>query len=88
LSRCSGASGCPGTLLTYRFAECSSLVIGHMHMKWRYLGPLDHRSEIWILLAFGKNEQVKKVFWTLLLSMAGLVQARVVDPVTAQQYWG
>jgi hypothetical protein len=38
--------------------------------------------------AFGKNEQVKKVFWTLFISMAGLVLARVVDPVTAQQVVG
>jgi hypothetical protein len=35
--------------------------------------------------AFGKNEQVKKVFWALFVAMAGLVLARVVDPVTAQQ---
>jgi hypothetical protein len=35
--------------------------------------------------AFGKNEQVKKVFWTLFIAMAGLVLARVVDPATAQQ---
>ena len=38
--------------------------------------------------AFGKNEQVKKVFWTLFVTMAGLVLARVVDPVTAQQVVG
>jgi hypothetical protein len=35
--------------------------------------------------AFGKNEQVKKVFWTLFVAMGGLVLARVTDPVTAQQ---
>ena len=35
--------------------------------------------------AFGKNEQVKKVFWTLFVTMAGLMLARVVDPGTAQQ---
>jgi hypothetical protein len=35
--------------------------------------------------AFGKNEQVKKVFWTFFISMAGLVMAQVLDPVTAQQ---
>jgi hypothetical protein len=35
--------------------------------------------------AFGKNEQVKRVFWTLFIAMAGLVLARVVDPVTAQK---
>jgi hypothetical protein len=27
--------------------------------------------------AFGKKEQVKKVFWTLLVAMAGLVLARL-----------
>jgi hypothetical protein len=38
--------------------------------------------------AFGKNEQVKRVFWTLFVAMAGLVLARVVDLVTAQQVVG
>ena len=38
--------------------------------------------------AFGKNEQVKKVFWTLFISMAGLFVAQVLDPVTAQQVVG
>jgi hypothetical protein len=38
--------------------------------------------------AFGKNEQVKKVFWTLFVAMSGLVMAQVVDPVTAQQVVG
>ena len=38
--------------------------------------------------AFGKNEQVKRVFWTLFVAMAGLVLARVVDPATAQQVVG
>ena len=41
-----------------------------------------------VIDAFGKNEQVKKVFWTLFVAMAGLVLARVVDPVTAQQMVG
>jgi hypothetical protein len=35
--------------------------------------------------AFGKNEQVKKVFWTVFIAMAGLVLARILDPVTARQ---
>ncbi len=38
--------------------------------------------------AFGENEQVKRVFWTLFVAMAGLVLTRVVDPVTAQQVVG
>ena len=37
-----------------------------------------------VLDAFGKNEQVKKVFWALFIATAGLVLAEVVDPVTAQ----
>jgi hypothetical protein len=41
-----------------------------------------------VIDAFGKNEQVRKVFWTLFVTMAGLVLARVVDPVTAQQVVG
>ena len=32
-----------------------------------------------VIDAFGKNEQVKKVFRTLIVAMAGLVLARVVD---------
>ena len=38
--------------------------------------------------AFGKNEQVKKVFWALFVAMAGLVLAQVLDPATAQQIVG
>ena len=39
-------------------------------------------------IAFGKNEQVKRVFWTLFVAMTGVVLARVVDPVFAQQVVG
>jgi len=41
-----------------------------------------------VIDAFGKNEQVKKVFWTLFVGMAGLIMARVLDPVIAQQVVG
>jgi hypothetical protein len=41
-----------------------------------------------VIDAFGKNEQMKKVFWTMFVAMAGLVLARVLDPVTAQQVIG
>jgi hypothetical protein len=37
---------------------------------------------------FGKNEQKKKVFWMMFVSMAGLVLARVLDPETARQVVG
>jgi hypothetical protein len=38
--------------------------------------------------AFGKNEQVKRVFWTLFAAMAGVVLTRVVDPATAREVVG
>lgn len=38
--------------------------------------------------AFGKNEHVKKVFWAVFVAMAGLIMARVADPVTVQQVIG
>lgn len=41
-----------------------------------------------IIEAYGKNEQVKKVFWALFVAMAGLVLAQVADPVTAKQVVG
>jgi hypothetical protein len=41
-----------------------------------------------IIEAFGKNEHVRKVFWTLFAAMAGLVVAQVLDPATAQQVVG
>ena len=37
---------------------------------------------------FGKNEQVKRVFWSLFVVMGGLVLTRVVDPITVQQILG
>ena len=38
-----------------------------------------------ILQLFGKNEQVKKVFWSVFIVLAGFVLAQVADPETAQQ---
>lgn len=37
-----------------------------------------------VLDAFGKNEQIRKVFWTLFLAVAGLVLAEIADPAAAQ----
>jgi len=41
-----------------------------------------------IISAFGKNEQVKKVFWTIFVALAGIVLAQVLDPETAKQVIG
>ena len=38
-----------------------------------------------VLDAFGKNEQVQKVFWTFFIATAGLVLAQVVDPAAAKE---
>ncbi|RPI35894.1 MAG: hypothetical protein EHM53_13255 [Methanoregulaceae archaeon] len=37
-----------------------------------------------ILEVFGKNEQFRKVFWTVFVALASLVLAQVVDPETAR----
>jgi len=37
-----------------------------------------------ILELFGKNEQFRKVFWAVFVTLAGLVLAQVADPATAQ----
>ncbi len=41
-----------------------------------------------IIDTFGKNEQVRKVFWPVFAAIAGLVLMRVLDPGTAQQVVG
>lgn len=41
-----------------------------------------------VLDAFGRNEQTRKVFWTLFTATAGLVLAQVVDPTAANQIAG
>jgi len=35
--------------------------------------------------AVGKNEHIKKVFWAVFVAVAGLVLARIADPVIAQE---
>jgi ABC-type sulfate transport system permease component len=37
-----------------------------------------------ILDVFGKNEQFRKVFWTVFVALVGLVLAQVVDTATAE----
>jgi hypothetical protein len=41
-----------------------------------------------VLDAFGKNEHVKKVFWTFFIATAGLVLAQVIDPTGAEKIVG
>ena len=41
-----------------------------------------------VIDAFGKNEQVMKVIWTLVIAITGLVITKVLDPGAAQQVVG
>jgi hypothetical protein len=41
-----------------------------------------------IINVFGKNEQFRKVFWTVFIALASLVLAQVVDPATAERIVG
>ncbi len=38
-----------------------------------------------VIVAFGKNEQIKKVFWTVFFALASLVLAQVAGPETVEQ---
>jgi len=38
-----------------------------------------------VIELFGKNEQVKRVFWAVFAAVAGMVLAKILDPATAQQ---
>ena len=41
-----------------------------------------------VILVFGRNEQLRKLFWAVFAAMAGLVLAQVADPATAQKIVG
>jgi hypothetical protein len=41
-----------------------------------------------VIDAFGRNEQVMKVIWALVIAMTGLVITKVLDPGMAQQVIG
>ena len=38
-----------------------------------------------VIDTFGKNDQVKKVFWAVFTAIAGLFMARIIDPGTAHK---
>ncbi len=52
-------------------------------IRWAAKADVDAAIE-----AFGKNEQTKKVFWAVFVSMTGLMLARVLDPEAARQVVG
>ena len=48
-------------------------------IRWAMRADADAAIE-----AFGKNEQVRKIFWALFAALAGIVLAQVIDPETAR----
>ena len=41
-------------------------------------------DDLSVIETFGKNEQVKSVFWAVFVAVAGIVLTKILDPVTAQ----
>ena len=71
-----------GTLLSFTIAAMLFLLLFVFLPKLIRKGMNTDTDTI--ILLFGKNEQVKKVFWSVFIVLAGFVLAQVVDPVTAQ----
>jgi hypothetical protein len=75
-----------GNLLSFTIAAMLFLLLFVFLPKLIRLGMMTDTETI--LTIFGKNEQVKKVFWSVFIVLAGFVLAQLVDPVTAQQIVG
>ena len=75
-----------GSLLSFTIAAMLFLLLFVFLPKFIRQGMMTDTETI--IQLFGKNEQVKKVFWSVFIVLAGFVLAQVVDPVTAQQIVG
>ncbi len=72
-----------GSLLSFTIAAMLFLLLFVFLPKLIRQGMMTDTEMI--LEIFGRNEQVKKVFWSVFIVLAGFVLAQLVDPVTAQQ---
>jgi hypothetical protein len=75
-----------GSLLSFTIAAMLFLLLFVFLPKLIRQGMMTDTEMI--LAIFGKNEQVRKVFWSVFIVLAGFVLAQLVDPVTAQQIVG
>jgi len=75
-----------GSPLSFTIAAMIFLLLFIFLPKLIRLGMMTDTDTI--IQLFGKNEQIKKVFWSVFIVLAGFVLAQVVDPVTAQQIIG
>jgi hypothetical protein len=75
-------AGKTGSLLSFIIAAMLFLLLFVLLPKLIQKGMKTDTDTI--ILLFGRNEQVKKVFWSVFIVLAGFVLAQVVDPQTAQ----
>jgi hypothetical protein len=71
-----------GSMLSFTIAAMLFLLLFVFLPKLIQRGMMTDTETI--LTMFGKNEQVKKVFWSVFIVLAGFVLAQIVDPETAQ----
>jgi hypothetical protein len=72
-----------GSLLSFTIAAMIFLLLFIFLPKFIRKGMSTDTDTI--IRLFEKNEQVKKVFWTVFIILAGFIVAQVVDPLTAQE---
>jgi hypothetical protein len=75
-------AGKTGSMLSFIIAAMLFLVLFVFLPKFIRKGMKTDTDTI--ILLFGKNEQVKKVFWSVFIVPAGFVLAQLVDPATTQ----
>jgi hypothetical protein len=75
-----------GSLLSFTIAALIFLLLFIFLPKLIRRGMMTDTDTI--IQLFGKNEQIKKVFWSAFIVLAAFVLAQVADPATAQQVIG
>jgi hypothetical protein len=75
-----------GSLLSFTIAAMIFLLLFIFLPKLIRQGMMTDTDTV--IQLFGKTEQIKKVFWSVFIVLAGFVLAQIVDPVTAQQVIG
>jgi len=79
-------AGWTGNMLSFAIAAMLFLLLFVFLPKLIRQGTMADTETI--VQLFGKNEQIRKVFWSVFIILAGLVLAQIVDPATAQQIIG
>jgi hypothetical protein len=75
-----------GSLLSFTIAAMLFLLLFVFLPKFIRQGMMTDTETI--LAIFGKNEQVKKVFWSVFVVLASFVLAQMLDPIAAERIAG